>query len=227
MTLSNRLQTLLELTPRCSLLADIGADHAHLTIEVLKRKKAPHVLCTDLSGPSLDKARRAVEQVGLCSEVTFCLGDGLRAIEGHSPEVTVIAGMGGETIASILEAVNETDGSLYLLQPMSKASALRAFLSSHGFGILDERLAEDDGRIYPILCAKKCSTPPLSSLEIYCGKAHLTREGDPLTARYLSRLSASLTQRRDGRKTAGAPTDEEDRLLDALAPYLDPQPEEL
>lgn len=227
MTLSNRLQTLLELVPRCSLLADIGADHAILTIEVLRREKAEHVLCTDLSRPSLDKARRAVEEAALCDSVTFCLGDGLAALADKAPEVTVIAGMGGETISSILAFVQEDDRSLYLLQPMSKASALRAFLSSHGFLILDEKLAEDDGRIYPILCVKKCKAEPLSSLEIYCGKSHLSRADDALTSRYLQRLSDSLVRRRDGRKQSGAATDEEDCLLDALCPYLDPKPEEL
>lgn len=219
--LSCRLETLLDMTPRCALVADIGADHAFLTIELLRREKAQHVLCTDLSPHSLNKAKEAVLRADCAEQVTLCQGDGLAAIDGYRPEAIVIAGMGGETISAILEGAQEDFSCLYLLQAMSRTSFLRAFLSGHGFAILDERLAKDEGRIYPILAVRRQAvTEQPSPAEIYCGAAHLSRADDPLTAEYLHGLVRSLMRRKEGRQTAGLNTQEETDLIQSILCYL-------
>ncbi len=223
MTLSNRLETLLDLVPRCSLVADIGADHALLTLELLSRGIAAHVLCTDLSENSLNKAREAVAQRNEEARVSFCLGDGLTAIGNRTPEAIVIAGMGGETIADILRADTPRGGVRYLLQPMSRASHLRRFLSEAGFAITEERLAEDAGRIYPILSvlhdpkqAKKAQ-----EIDFVCGFSNLpSPEKDPLVKSYFTSVLRAFLRRKNGRAQAFLPTDEEDALIAKLQQIL-------
>lgn len=67
---------------------------------------------------------------------------------GSRPEKTdavVIAGMGGETIAQILEAAPwvRTRKIPLVLQPMSSIPELRQRLGEDGFHILEERLARE------------------------------------------------------------------------------------
>lgn len=210
----------MSLAPRCPLAADIGADHAFLTVELIRRGICSHVLCTDLSAPSLEKAKRTVSSCSLEDSVTFFLGDGLAALGDERPELIVIAGMGGETISAILSAEEPPD-ALYLLQPMSRAERLRRHLYENGFEICSERLAEDDGRIYPVLAARydgvqRRATP----LEYLCGARHLAPSDEPLRARYLTRIRDSLSKRKLGRQTAGLPTSDEEALLFALDRYL-------
>jgi tRNA (adenine22-N1)-methyltransferase len=61
--------------------------------------------------------------------------------------------MGGENIASILEAAPWTaDGAhTLLLSPHTKAEELRRFLVEHGYEIRKEALVYDRGTIYPVM----------------------------------------------------------------------------
>ncbi|MFR4144599.1 MAG: tRNA (adenine(22)-N(1))-methyltransferase TrmK [[Clostridium] leptum] len=66
--------------------------------------------------------------------VELRLSDGLQAFLPEEADFIVIAGMGGEVIASILGAVpwlKET-GARLVLQPMTRAEELRRFLAEHG-----------------------------------------------------------------------------------------------
>lgn len=223
MTLSNRLETLLDLVPRCSLAADIGADHALLTLELLRRGTAERVLCTDLSEPSLNKAKTAVAERGEDARVIFCLGDGLSAIHGYSPEAIVIAGMGGETIADILKAHPPREGVRYLLQPMSRASHLRRFLSENGYAVTEERLAKDAGRIYPVLSVvfDPETAKTAQKIDFVCGKANLpAAENDPLVKEYFTTILRAFVRRKNGRKKAGIETSEEDAIIAELRALL-------
>ncbi|MBR6530693.1 MAG: SAM-dependent methyltransferase [Clostridia bacterium] len=219
--LKNRLETLCALVPRCPLVADIGADHAYLTIALLERGIAAHVLCTDLSPNSLDKARAALAKTPFEDRVTFCLGDGLLAIGEHAPNAIVIAGMGGETIVDILSQSTPKEGVSYLLQPMTRASHLRRFLIRHGFTVAEERLAKDDGRVYPILRAVRSTENEIwNEVDYICGKAHLFPEPDALTREYLQKIHRAFTRRKAGRVTAKLDTATEDAVLSTLNKLL-------
>ena len=50
----------------------------------------------------MTKARRLIYGLGLTDRVDFCVGDGAQALK-EPPDVAVIAGMGGQTIAGIVE----------------------------------------------------------------------------------------------------------------------------
>ena len=95
----------------------------------------------------------------------------------------VIAGMGGETIASILSAAPWTkDGQhTLLLQPMTRSAQLRRFLMENGYAITREALVRDRGTIYPVMEVKR-GEMNLTPGQLHGGAKLLN---DPLGDRYM------------------------------------------
>ena len=94
-----------------------------------------------------------------------------------------IAGMGGETILSILKAAPWTaDGQhTLLLQPQSHEEMVRQYLAENGFAITREALVRDRGTLYTVMEAK-AGKMELSLSQVWggIGLAH-----DPLADRYI------------------------------------------
>jgi hypothetical protein len=80
-------------------------------------------------------------------------GDGLVPVGHGEADVAVVAGMGGETILNILDADPEKTASIgiYVLQPRTKPDVLRRYLRDNKYHIVDEDLAEENGRICEII----------------------------------------------------------------------------
>ncbi|NLZ25098.1 MAG: SAM-dependent methyltransferase, partial [Clostridiales bacterium] len=130
----------------CHTLADIGCDHGKLSASALIMNKAEKVIATDISKPSLDKAKRLFEHLNLKGD--FRLGDGLRVLNSGEADTVVIAGLGGKIIAEILDdAFNEGKTfSKYVLCVNSQSEKVRETLNRHRKNI------ESDGYIF---CARK------------------------------------------------------------------------
>ena len=152
-SLDPRLSLIADLVGICPVCADIGSDHGRLGAYLLQDARCDRVVLTDISAPSLEKARRLIAMLGLNDRADFCVGSGALAL--HTPvDVAVIAGMGGETIAGILEnAEDRLCGARLILQPNVASEQLRRALCRLGWRISDERLVRDGRRIYPIIVA--------------------------------------------------------------------------
>lgn len=157
------MRPLFQLDPRLSLcasfvppgarMADIGTDHGYLPIWLAKAGRIAHALAADLRPGPLERARENVKKYRVESVVELRLSDGLQAISPEETDFIVIAGMGGEVIASILDAapwLRET-GVRMALQPMTRAEELRRYLAGHGFEILEERPVMSLGRPYSVI----------------------------------------------------------------------------
>ncbi len=157
LNISNRLKTVVDLLPPCGILADIGSNHGLLPIWLLLHNRIRYGWCCDLRSASLDAARKNIAEYGLTDKVGVLVGDGLQALNGMPYDCAVIAGMGGETIAKILDEaeIGEGDQHTFVLQPMSKSTLLRQWLAKNGFCVVDFLLAEDRGKIYECLSVKK------------------------------------------------------------------------
>ena len=152
-SLDPRLSKIAEMLGTCEVCADIGSDHGRLGAFLLQNGQCSKVYLTDISAPSLDKARKLCALIGFRDEVQFRVGDGALALDARADSV-VIAGMGGETIADIIEnSDGRLDGAVLLLQPNVAAPQLRRRLNAAGWKIVDEALAKDGRRIYPIIKA--------------------------------------------------------------------------
>ena len=157
------MRPLFQLDPRLSLcasfvpagakLADIGTDHGYLPIWLAKTGRVLHAVAADLRPGPLERAKENVRKYQVEDIVELRLSDGLQAFLPEEADFIVIAGMGGEVIASILGAapwLKET-GARLVLQPMTRAEELRRFLAEHGFEILEERPVLSLGRPYSVL----------------------------------------------------------------------------
>ena len=150
-SLDPRLSMIADMLGTCVCCADIGSNHGRLGAYLIQNKRCDRVLLTDISSASLDGARELIGLLGYNGSVRFCVGDGAAAID-EDVDAAVIAGMGGETIAHILEtSLGRLDGAKIVLQPNVAAAELRCCLTADGWKITDEDLAKDGRRIYPVL----------------------------------------------------------------------------
>ena len=166
--LDPRLRAIAEMCGECGTLADIGADHGRLGAYMLKTGSCRRVLFTDISADSLAKARLLIHKNGLSDRCAFSVGDGLKALS-ETPDVIVIAGMGGTTIAGILTGGADMLGDASLvLEANVGVYELRRAVCAIGYGIADERVARDGRRLYVIMRAER-GKAEYSRTELYCG----------------------------------------------------------
>ena len=156
------LQKQLELSPRLALLAgwvpvgttlaDVGTDHGYLPVWLLSHGQVRYAIASDLRKGPLKRAKETGQTYG-ADGIDYRLCNGLTDIRPDEAETIVIAGMGGENIASILAAAPWTaDGQhILLLQPQTHAEDLRRFLMEHGYTIHREALVYDRGTMYPVM----------------------------------------------------------------------------
>lgn len=184
--LDERLATAAEYV-RGGRLADVGTDHAYLPVALVLMGRCCDAVASDVRRGPLERARQTVEKYGLEARVQLVLTDGLRGIEDYEPDDVAVFGMGGELIASIIEAaewLRERRVRL-ILQPMTRRAELRAYLLEHGFGILDETMSCADGRIYQTLCAEYTGVrEQYSPVELELGRCNIHKGGE-LFSRYL------------------------------------------
>ena len=217
------------------LVADIGTDHAYLPIYLCEQKRLTPVktpngetLCAvaaDINRGPVERADRHIAEARLTQAIRTIQTDGLKGLDEYDPDDIIIFGMGGELIASILEAspwVNRR-GKRLILQPMTHAEKLREYLLSAGFVIVGETLSREGDRIYQTVCAEPApegDTPPaLSSAQLAVGEPRF-RVGDPeqksLYKVLIEKTLRTETNARDARRRAGQETTDQDRLIASL-----------
>ena len=164
---SVRLNKLVSLVPTCDVLADVGCDHGYVGIQALRMGTAQRVAFTDISQPSLDKAKRNCPQE-FKKQVTFHCQDGLGAL---NVDCAIIAGMGGLEIISILQHAQYLPQKL-VLQPMRNQRDVRLFLTQKYEIATDVKFF--DGKFYDVMVAYKSDTPStLTEQELDFGKSNL------------------------------------------------------
>lgn len=203
LALQPRLHLLARLVPEGCRLTDVGTDHGYLPVALLQQGRITAAIASDIGAEPLEHARRTAMQYGV-DGMDFRLCAGLSGVAPEETDVIVIAGMGGETIISILQDAPWTaDGQhRLLLQPMTKAAALRRWLADNGYTFTDEHLVEDKGRIYPILCVKGGVFRPLTEAEALCG---VLLADDPLYATYLTEHITKLRRSAEGLRRSSDP----------------------
>lgn len=151
--LSDRLQTIADLIPTGSRVADIGTDHAYLPVWLLQNGVATHAVACDVNEGPLERARGSAAQYGITENISFRLGNGLACVAPEEVDTIAIAGMGGETMIAILEAAPWTREGKHklLLQPMTKAELLRPWLAEYGYRFIVERLVFENQTYFPVM----------------------------------------------------------------------------
>lgn len=211
-----RLDVLLSILPRGCRLADIGCDHAYIPISAVKQGKAVFAYASDVRKGPLSRAAKNVAEAGLSDKIVLNLTDGLDGAEEYRPDTVVIAGMGGELIADIIDRAPfvKTDKITLILQPMTCPDELRKYLLSAGFEIERERLAYEDRHIYQIIvCHFKAAAQKYTAAELETGKSHEDGELVPaLYRKYIAKYEKIIK----GKSKAGINAQKEREVLDEL-----------
>ena len=202
MELTPRLQAIAEQIPQGARLADVGPDHGSLPAWLLCNGCIDSAIAADLREGPLNRAKKTAGRFGVAERISFRLCDGLSAIRPEEADTVVIAGMGGETIISILKAAPWTkEGTLLLLQPMTGTAELRLWLQEHGYQITGERIACEGEKLYNILTVRGGDMPPLSPAEIWAGR----QNGGPQRLEYLDLVRNKVEKALRGQQAAQAP----------------------
>lgn len=199
MELTPRLRAVADLVPAGAALADIGTDHAYLPVWLLLEGKISRAIAADLRQGPLERARLTTKEYDCRENITFRLCDGLSGIAPEEADTIVIAGMGGETIAAILDAAPWTKDPAYtlILQPMSAQNDLRSWLWRNGYGIKEERIVCEGDKLYNILFASHGGAEPMSLGEEWAGRQRSDMEQE-LRGEYLQRLLDKIGRAMDG-----------------------------
>lgn len=224
MELSPRLMSIARKVPEGARLVDVGTDHGRLPVWLLLRGRISRAIAADLREGPLERARETARLYGQTEGISFRLCDGLAGIKPEEADTVVIAGMGGETIASILEAAPWTRREkLLLLQPMTGAPYLRQWLQAHGYVIRSEDVSREGDKLYTDWVVRGGAMPPLTPAEAWAG---VNRCG-PLRIAYLEQLEEKAEKALRGHRTARTPDQQAIGRLEQVVSGLRKMREEL
>ena len=147
-----RLAAAAKLIGTAATLADIGCDHGRLSVAALQSGAVLRVIASDISAPSVEKARALARYVGVEDRMeTRCAG-GLSALQEKEADVLAICGMGGVLIAQILSEakVPLMGAKKAVLQPMRGIEELRHYLYTAGYRVEEDFIVYDAGRYYQV-----------------------------------------------------------------------------
>ena len=134
--------------------ADVGCDHGFLTAALLERCPQLTVIASDISAPSLQKARELLAPLGLASRAVLRVADGLAAIDRPVGAI-VLAGMGAQTILKIVAEGRACIGNAALIvQANVDLPVLRTGLAAQGFAVEREVYTCAAGRHYVTMLAR-------------------------------------------------------------------------
>lgn len=156
---SKRLQSLLDALPRAVAVADIGSDHGFLAVEAVRQRNCSVVASDIVAGP-LSQTRAWAARRGV--KIDLRQGDGLAVLRPGEVHTVVMAGMGGDTMAQIL---NRSGAALttfphWIFQPMTRPETLRECLCQRGLRVSREWVVEEEERFYVFLTAHWGSSIP-------------------------------------------------------------------
>lgn len=179
-------------------VADIGCDHGYLGIYLLKNGIATSVIAADINQMPLDSAFQNAHKYGTADKMRFYLSDGVRNIPRDFDSL-VCAGMGADTIISILDAAPWLQSKQYrlILQCQSKTPMLRKYLSDNGWYIRNETVLRDGRFLYTVMeVIWQPEYFALSEGQLYISPA-LLRSGSPYLKEFykdtIFRLNRTIT----------------------------------
>ncbi|KIG17192.1 putative tRNA-m1A22 methylase [Enhygromyxa salina] len=199
-----------QLGPRLSAIAtrviagspvgDLCCDHAALAIELVTSGRVPSAIAGDLNPFPLEAAAATLEQLGLRDRIELRRGSGLQVLQPGEVSTAVIAGIGAPLAERLLSEAQAT-GALagvrrLIIQPnhgYPKLGSLRAHIDALGWGIIDECLAYDHGRMYAIIVAEPGPSTLQDEVDRELGPI-LRRGNDPLFGAWIEHERARLTQ---------------------------------
>ena len=154
--LDKRLAAAAKMVRDGGVAADIGSDHGYLACYLAQNSICTSVYACDINAEPLERTRQTIAQYGLGDKVEVLLSNGLQALNNKHIDDIIIAGMGGELIAQIIEDAqwHHEEKTRFILQPMTKAERLRTWLYKNGFKIKAEHVVSCGRFSYSVMQAE-------------------------------------------------------------------------
>jgi len=174
MKLSKRLQTIADFVKKGAVVADIGTDHAHIPIYLIKNNIISKAYACDINAGPLEKAKENINYYGV-KNIELRLSNGLEKLKTDEADTFIIAGMGGELIIDILDRGQGffDKKNTFILSPHTKIEEVRNYLLRKGLKIMKEDMCIDEGKFYTVMEA------------VYMGKTFSYTKGELLFGKYL------------------------------------------
>lgn len=194
--LDARLEAVLELV-QAHVHADIGSDHAHLPIRILRTGRAARCIAVELNPGPLTHSRQSAARSGLGERLEVRQGNGFDPLRPGEVDSVSMTGMGTGTIVGILQRAGDKLPAALVVQPNDSPRSVRQWARSSGYHLTAERLMPGYWA-YPVLrLERRCGDDPA-----YAGVPlaaalrygpHLLREGSTLLRQHIGEDVVRLT----------------------------------
>lgn len=159
MNYSKRLIEIAKSIEKGSSLIDVGCDHGYIAKILLDEGVVDKVIESDISEPSLEKAKLLLSGDKYSGKVKFIVSDGLNGIDTKDYDSLLIAGMGEDTIMNILSSSASKVKSFkhVVLQAMGDGVQIRKYFMENNFHLKRERFFIDNDKYYRLyeVCYKQ------------------------------------------------------------------------
>lgn len=224
-SLSPRLSAIAAQVPQGTRLTDVGTDHAYLPTALLLAGRIRQAQATDVHEGPLRRGRETAALYGVSDRISFRLRNGLEGCLGTETDTVVIAGMGGELIAHILEQAPWTREKLLLLQPMTAQAELRRWLTHQGYAVQKETLVREGEKFYQILQVQGGESSPYTQAELWAGRQQ-RGEKSPHRLAFLTQLIQRRRRALAGMASSAKASTEEIHRMETLVEELEQMREE-
>ena len=177
---------------------------------MIKENMCKKALACDVAPMPLKSAEEHINREGLSDRIGTVLSDGLDNVPSEGITDVVMAGMGGELIARLLEKCPWVKNSVNLvLQPMTKWDVLRKWLYDNGFEVKKELACTEGQFAYSVMQAGFIGrTPDYDCDDRYLqfGFVKPEGEGKEYIARQAKRIfvAGSVMMKSEDKKGLGA-----------------------
>ncbi len=151
--LDERLKLAASFVRQGAVFADVGCDHGRLSVYLMQQQGASRGYACDIRPQPLEKAKQLIARKGLSDKIEPVLTDGLVGLAGKGITDVIIAGIGGEVLAHIVEEADFLKDSSVriILQPQSKEHILRKALCRMGYHIEEEHCVHSGRFLYTVM----------------------------------------------------------------------------
>ncbi|WP_454994770.1 tRNA (adenine(22)-N(1))-methyltransferase [Bulleidia extructa] len=185
--ISVRLEAIKRHVQKGLVIADIGCDHAFLSIDLMKEGIAKKVYACDIAKGPLSIAKDHIRRFGYEHEIQIILSDGIEKVPNDTQGI-IIAGMGGKTAIHILESELEKAKSYQqiILQVNRGYEELRKWLFEHGFLIQEEWVVQERKFYYLSISTFYTGKTEYQEEDIFIGP-YLKMKEDPIAIKWFCR----------------------------------------
>lgn len=170
--------------------ADIGADHALLSVCLIRRGICPRVVIGEVADGPYKRACRYVRSQDLHRVIEVRKGDGLEVLAPAEVATVIIAGLGGKNTADMLyrSLPRAYTYRRFVFQPMRPVYPLRKLVADLGWSISYEDIVRDAHDYYPVITVEPRRHPAykLDDLELELGPLVLEQVQRPEVRGYLA-----------------------------------------